>query len=250
MTMTQARHETTGTAYYLYGVMPARQDVPGDVVGVGGARDLVPLDAGDLALLASPIEEGRNIATRDDLLAHSRVLDAVAAQGDVLPLRFGTIAGHDAVETGLEPSLDWYAELLAELAGTVQYTLRARYLQEPILQEIAAEDREIQELSTSMREQPVYAQSVRLGELVVAGMRRKAAADAAALLDALAPHTRAVETREPGTPEDVLDAALLVDRAGQKELEDAVEALGKRASGRIKMRLIGPQAPYDFVPDG
>lgn len=250
MTMAQASHEVTRTAYYLYGVMPARGDLPRGVVGVGGASDLVLLEAGDLALLASPIEPDREIATRDDLLAHSRVLDTVAAQSDVLPLRFGTVAGQDAVETGLEPWLDRYSKLLAELEGTVQYTLRARYLQEVVLREIVAEEPEVEHLSAAAREQPVYQQSVRLGELVVVALRRKAAADGAAMLDALDPLARAVETRERGTPEEVLDAALLVDRTGQADLEDTVEDLGKQASGRMQLRLVGPQAPYDFVADG
>lgn len=248
MTMSQTSQQATDTVYYVYGVMPARGDLPGDVVGVGGVRDLVRLVVGDLALLASPIEAGREVTTRDDLLAHSRVLDAVAAQSDVLPLRFGTIAGRDGVEEGLAPALDEYAELLAELEGTVQYTLRARYLQEPVLHEIVAEDGEIERLSTATREEPVYEQSVRLGELVVAALGRKAAVDASEMLDALTPHTRAVECRDTGTPEDVLDAALLVDRTRQAELENAVEDLGQRASERIRLRLVGPQAPYDFVP--
>ncbi|MGH3096611.1 MAG: GvpL/GvpF family gas vesicle protein [Streptosporangiales bacterium] len=248
MTAAQASQASQATAYYLYGVMAARGDLPGDLVGVGGARDLVLLDAADLALLASPIEAGRDITTRDDLLAHSRVLDAVAARSDVLPLRFGTVADEGTLEAGLGPALDRYAELLAELAGAVQYTLRARYLEEPLLREIVAEDPEIEHLSTATREQPVYGQSVRLGELVVGVLGRKAAADAAAMLDALDPHIRAVESREPGTPEDVLDAALLVDRTGHTGLEEAVESLGKRESARMRLRLIGPQAPYDFVP--
>jgi hypothetical protein len=34
-----------------------------------------------------------------------------------------------------------------------------------------------------------------------------------------------------------------------KEFDDAVEDLGRDLAGRVRLRLLGPLAPYDFVPE-
>jgi hypothetical protein len=52
--------------------------------------------------------------------------------------------------------------------------------------------------------------------------------------------------RDPG-PGAALDAALLVDTARSQELEDTLEHLAETAHGRLRLSLVGPLAPYDFV---
>jgi hypothetical protein len=41
-----------------------------------------------------------------------------------------------------------------------------------------------------------------------------------------------------------------VERKRAHEFEEAVEQLGAELHGRARMRLLGPLAPYDFVPEG
>jgi hypothetical protein len=53
----------------------------------------------------------------------------------------------------------------------------------------------------------------------------------------------------PGQPEDLINAAFLVERERVRVFEDAVEDLGRDLIGRVRLRLLGPLAPYDFVPE-
>ena len=48
----------------------------------------------------------------------------------------------------------------------------------------------------------------------------------------------------------LLDVALLVDADRLKDLEDLLETYAEAAHERIRMRLLGPMAPYDFVDPG
>ena len=48
----------------------------------------------------------------------------------------------------------------------------------------------------------------------------------------------------------MINAAFLVDRIHVQKFEDAVEDLGRELAGRVRLRLRGPLAPYDFVPEG
>jgi len=42
---------------------------------------------------------------------------------------------------------------------------------------------------------------------------------------------------------------VLVERERQEEFEDAVEGVGEELAGRVRLRLLGPVAPYDFTPE-
>jgi hypothetical protein len=53
--------------------------------------------------------------------------------------------------------------------------------------------------------------------------------------------------REAGQADDVVELAALVDNGSQMQFERKAENLAKKFAGRITFRLLGPQAPYDFV---
>src|SRR5581483_5315535 len=63
---------------------------------------------------------------RRDLLAHQRVLDALAEHGAVLPMRFGVVAPDEpSLLASLRAETDRYRALLHELAGQVELNLKA-----------------------------------------------------------------------------------------------------------------------------
>jgi hypothetical protein len=114
------------------------------------------------------------------------------------------------------------------------------------------EEPEIRRLRGRTRGQPeaaTYGERVRLGELVVAGFDRKRAADADFLARRLAPLVVEVRHREVGQVDTVLDAALLVRRDAVRRLEDGLEEVAAGIFPRITLRLVGPQAPYDFAEE-
>ncbi|MBO0829411.1 MAG: GvpL/GvpF family gas vesicle protein, partial [Streptosporangiales bacterium] len=147
---------------------------------------------------------------------------------------------------------DEYLAQLDELDGAVQFSLRATYDEDVVLAEILAEDDEIRQLNEATRgapEEAMRAERVRLGELVVTAFGAKRPADAEAVLDRARSVARAVVARASGAPAAVVDAALLVDRERADELEEQLERLARELAPRIRLRLVGPQAPYDFVAD-
>lgn len=238
----------------MYGIAASGTPLPDGLTGVADS-DLVLLESGDLALLASPLAEDVTLETRENLLAHARVLDTVALGAAVLPMRFGTVVedSEDALREILDERRDDLGDLLAELQGTVQFTLTASYVEETIVGEVTAENETIRELAEATRGRPAEEQReerIRLGELVVGALAEKRVVDADDLLAELEPHVVGAVSREPGAPEVVLDVALLVDGSERDRLENAVEEAARRRAERIRLRLDGPRAPYDFVPEG
>jgi Gas vesicle synthesis protein GvpL/GvpF len=148
---------------------------------------------------------------------------------------------------------DSYTAALERVRGSTQFAVRASYVQDELLRELIGEDREIARLRETTADtdpEASHFDRIRLGQLVVEGLERKAMADSARILDALLPLAVDHRVREGGPPDQVLAVALLVERGGEGEIERVIQDLAQRDSGRIRYRLLGPQAPYDFVDEG
>jgi hypothetical protein len=239
------------TDQYVYGIVPAAFELPPGLSGLkdGPVRTLV---SGDYAALVTPVDDVESVGAAEDLLAHSAVLDKVAAAGPVLPMVFGTIVPDaGALTDEVMPSMqNSYAAGLQRVRNAAQFTVRARYVQDVALAEIVSGNPEVARLREAIAgksEEASHFDRVRLGELVVEDLRHMASADSAAIVDALKPLSRETVVRDPGQADDVVELAALVDRDAQAKFEQEVENLARKSAGRITFRLLGPQAPYDFV---
>jgi hypothetical protein len=236
---------------YVYGIAPANLELPGDLTGLDDqAVSLV--SAGKLAAVVSSIDSDRTVGRRADLIGHSRVLDAVAAAGAVIPLRFGSILQSQSAvsEQVLEPGSERFEEMLDDLAGRSQFTVHARYEESQVLAEIVAENAEIADLRSQTRDQPedaTYHARVRLGELVVQALDAKRAIDGPNLLDALLPFTAGCNVRASAGMDHLIDVAFLVEDKQRDAFERAAEQAAAELAGRARVKLVGPTAPYDFV---
>jgi hypothetical protein len=238
---------------YVYGIIPAETSLPEGLTGTEG-REVSLVEHGDLAAVVSEIRADRPLGTRDDLLAHERVVESVAADTTMVPLRFGAVVTTPAavVEEMLAPHHDWFADVLAELDGLTEFTVLGTYVRDTVLREVLTEEPEAMRLRESLRDLPEeagYYDRVRLGELIVKALEAKREVDNAALADALAPHAVAVAPRHAAGEDTAADVAFLVAEDEQPAFEEALDQLGHEWAGRIRLRMIGPLAPYDFVPE-
>ena len=236
---------------YVYGVVPADTVLPEGLRGLGPSGNVSLVADGRIAAVVGDIPLDRPLGTRDDLVAHESVVDAVAGATTILPMRFpAVIEEAGLVDELLGPNEEYFLRALADLEGRVQYTVKGRYEQDVVLREVLEDDPELRALQERVRTLPEdasYYDRVKLGELVVAALEQRREADAAELYERLEDLAVAVAAHPPTQPEDVIDAALLIDRADVEVFGDAVEELGEVWAGRIRFRLLGPLAPYDFV---
>lgn len=248
-----------GTACYVYGIVPSDTELPEGLEGVGpppGGVTLVPAEGvHGIAAIVSELPENRPLGTRDDLLAHEKVLDSVALHNPTLPMRFGAVLSDPeaVVEELLAAHHEHFAEVLADLEGHAQFTVKARYVEDAVLSEVVAEEPEVMRLREQMQQVPGdagYYDRIRLGELVVHALGRKREEDGQTLLDTLSPHSAGVSVHDPGDEEDIVFAAFLVEDGRRPAFEDALEDLARRWENRARLRLLGPLAPYDFVGSG
>ncbi len=241
-------------ACYVYGIVPCgTAGLSENVAGLDDSRvELV--EHGEVAAVVGQVNTDRPPGRKAELVAHSRVLDACATAGAVIPVRFGSFLPDRAtvISELLQPNHDRFAVLLADLADRKQFSLRARYNEAAVLAEVVAERPDIAHLREVTRELPeeaAYAERVRLGELVAQALEGKREADTQNLLDVVLPHTVAYHVRAGTGVDHMADIAFLVQTDQRQAFEDAAEAVAEAMHERARLRLLGPMAPYDFVAE-
>lgn len=252
---------------YVYGVVEratAGADLGGPpTMGNGARAPLRYVTHGDLAAAVSDLRTDRPLGTPDDLRVHAGVLDAIAATGaPVLPFRFGTVLANDEAVTAdvLAGAHDAFATALDHLRDRAQFTLRAHYEEDALLREVLAEHPEIARARQAGAGRPrkgaapeaavtADAERVRLGALVAQAIEARRATDADQIHGSLTPMALAAKTADSPEEDGVVDASFLVQDTRWEEFEQAVGDLARDWHGRVRLRLLGPLAPYDFAAD-
>lgn len=237
-------------AVFAYGLVPARTVLPDGLVGVT-RRPVETMTVGQVTALVSRDVDPAELGLAEDLLAHTRVLDAVAHSVDVVPLAFGTLLPSPAEDPDAFGLLrNAYDDASQRIAGAAQWTLTVRYVEQTALAELLAEDPRIARLrraTAGTAEHAARSQKLQLGRLVVEGLEARAARDAEQVLAAVSSVARAVARRERRQADEVVEVAALVDRDAADRFTEVSEALAAGLAHRATVRLLGPQAPYDFV---
>ena len=252
--MGQTPPSNAGT--YIYCVArahPFENDAsPFATVGIGGHDRVRILTYDDLAAVVSDACQDQYDISRENLLAHQRVITQAMTRSDVLPVAFGTVAESDqqVQEQLLKREADALHQALDSVGGRIELDLSVLWNEERLFAEIVAENDDIRALRDSLAGQSPEAthyERIQLGEMIAAAIQRKSEAEAASLLDALEP--LAVETRVNDNLSDMmlLNAAFLVDKSQEQAFDARVQALGEAQTGRQIFRYLGPLPPYTFV---
>lgn len=248
-----AEQDSIDRDWYVYGIVESN-DVPA-VRDAPALRDngVEFISHGDVAALVGPIGSGRRLGRRADLVAHSDVLNGVAATGTpVIPVEFGSVLAESGeVERELlAPNTEHWLEMLRYLRGTNQFTIRGTYDQAEILGEAVRENADIAELrdqTIGRDDDESYGARVRLGELVARAIDEKRSADVELLSGVLEPHCVSQRITTGSGLDGLVDAAFLVSDRQRAEFEAAAEGLAEQLHDRARLKLLGPLAPFDFV---
>lgn len=242
--------DLAGKLRHVYGLIKADTQIPDNLTGFGPSGAVSTIRHGRVAAIVGDVPD-RPLGVRGDLVAHEAALGAVVAHAAVVPMRFPAVVEEDAiVDELLAPNEDHFLALLDELEGRVQFTLTGRYERDAVLRELLVGSDEIRALREKVWELPEdasYYERVRLGELVVAALGERRQIEGAQILKRLEPFAVATVSHQLASPEDVVDIAVLIERERQEEFDNAVEVIGEDLAGRVRLRLLGPVAAYDFV---
>jgi hypothetical protein len=254
---TDARSAATqeqGHPVYVYGIIPAADagNWP-ETPGLGEPRGTVRVVAeGDMAALVSDLPPDHTPGRLEDLEAHRRVLSEAIKHGTTLPMRFGTVMDSDDVvrERLLERHAPELSDVLRNLDGHVQMTVKAFYADNALLEDVMAAQPELARESAALAQRPAAearAARVQLGELVAKAVEARRAEVESALSNRLSPLAADIRVEPPTSDRVAFSAHLLVHRDRRGALDDEIRRLGETLAGVLAFRYIGPLAPFSFA---
>lgn len=231
---------------YVYGVVRAGRALPAGRRGVGDPPGPLRLIGhGGIAAVVSPAPPGLR-ARRRDLMAHQELLLDLAADGPVLPMRFGMVApDEDTVLRDLAAGERERSAALTRLDGRCELNLKASPV-EGGLAALLREDERVRRLRDEVRGRPSYQGSLRLGESVAAGLARRAKTATDQVLHACAPLAEQ-RVEGPEVQGCVRNVSFLVGRDHEAPFRAAVERLAAEHRDAVELRLTGPLPCYSFV---
>ncbi|MEH0934294.1 GvpL/GvpF family gas vesicle protein [Micromonospora psammae] len=237
---------------FLYGIVPSDVEPTPDAVGVGDPPgEVIAVQHGELAVLASEVGLEEPIGRPADLTAYQTLLDGTAEVAPVLPVRFGTVVtGEDAVADLLDAHHDQFAAALDEFEDRIQYTVHGRFDEQELISRLLAENPAAADLAEQVRGRPEAEsreQRIRLGEMISQAVELSREAENRQLVEAAGRFAVRDAARPPSHELDAVNVAFLVAVDDEDEFVGAVEEFAEQRRGLVRMRLLGPLAPYDFV---
>ncbi|HEY2299484.1 MAG TPA: GvpL/GvpF family gas vesicle protein [Jatrophihabitans sp.] len=242
--------DTTDHAVYVFGVV-ASSLLDSDDVQLPDDVDVVR--AGPVAAVVGVVGTERKLGLAADVRRHDRVIAHFVENGiTILPMRFGAVVtgSQTLVRDVLEPNGRAFADALRDLDGYVQYTVRVAYVRDAVLAAVMRADPRLAALRDSARAAgPARDAQVRLGEAVVAAINARRGNDANRIETELGPLADRLDCELSSDPDRLADFTCLVDRADADGFEAALEQIAKRHADAAQLTLLGPLAPYHFVPE-
>ncbi len=244
---------------YVYGIVRAaalQSHGPIRTAPIGAAGNAVrALVWRNLAALVSDALQPSYDVSRENVMAHEKVLEEILGFTDVVPAQFGLVSANEAVvrQTLLQ---DHYVDLrgmLAHVTGRVELGLKVLWQKERVLADIVAQREDIRELrdeTTARGPESAYYERIRLGQLVEAALEQLRRRDIDEMLAALTPLSVAVKTNRLLNDMMVLNGAFLVEKEHEPTFDLAVNEIAARNAGRLTFKYVGPLPPFDFVDLG
>jgi Gas vesicle synthesis protein GvpL/GvpF len=246
---------SNGEGCYIYGIIATNQRREFGPIGIGARGDVVyTLPYQGLAAIVSRSPVVKYAVTRDNSMAHARVVEKAMEEYTILPVRFCTIAETEEtiVEKVLKARYQEFVDLLGEMVGKIELSVRALWTNlDAIFAEVVAENKEIQSIKEALllekNAQKQYAGKIKIGQLVQKALEEKKKREVEDLLAALKPFSLDCKENRIYGDMNLVNATFLVDREQERAFDRKMQELEEAYGARKKLKYTGPVAPYNFV---
>jgi hypothetical protein len=216
------------------------------VAGIAGAVTRV-VDLGAVRAVVSDVEIHEVKVTKENVLAHERVIDRVMAQTTPLPFRFGVVVKPDELQSYVESNEDRLRALLDRVRGAVEMNVKIIWDREAIrnqrVEKQSRDDaRKAEDAGPGLRFLLAKQQ-----EMAVEREVKSKAEEIAAWLDQEVDNLvrDKVVTLNPDELL-VIRAAYLVERGRVAEYRERVNSLGRERND-LRFLTSGAWPPYSFT---
>lgn len=245
---------------YIYCIIETKIERNFGPIGIGGRGDEVTtIGYKDLGMVMSNSPMTKYVVSRENLLAHERVIEEVMKEFTVLPVRFCTIASNaDEIRNLLDRRHREFKNLLRDMDHKIELGIKGLWKNMDLLfKEIIKENHEIKRLKEKMQNdkgkkkfsstKTSLEAKVEVGKLVEEALKEKKDKEAEKIEETL--RRAAIDYKRNKTIGDemFINAAFLIDRGREKEFDNIMEDLSEEYKDRIKFMYAGPLPPFNFV---
>lgn len=239
---------------YIYCIIDTKQERNFGPIGIGGRGDeVLTIGYDDLSMVVSSYPMTKFIVSRENMLAHMRVIEKVMNEFDsVLPVRFGTVAFNaDEIRNLLDRRLREFRSLLRNMDHKVELGVKGSWKNmKVIFEEIVEENREIKKVKEKIQNEvgkKNIQSKTEVGKMVEEALKKKKEREAEKIVDALRRTAFEYKLNKIIGDEMFMNAAFLVDKGWEKEFDNIIEDLSERYRDRVKFVYVGPVPVYSFV---
>jgi len=239
---------------YIYCIIGTKQERNFGPIGIGGRGDeVLTIGYDDLSMVVSSYPMTKFIVSRENMLAHMRVIEKVMNEFDsVLPVRFGTVASNaDEIRNFLDRRLREFRSLLRNMDHKVELGVKGSWKNmKVIFEEIVEENREIKKVKEKIQNEvgkKNIQSKTEVGKMVEEALKKKKEREAEKIVDALRRTAFEYKLNKIIGDEMFMNAAFLVDKGWEKEFDNIIEDLSERYRDRVKFVYVGPVPVYSFV---
>jgi hypothetical protein len=247
---TEPMRASDGRGKYVYCVIKSEEPLRFGPVGIGGEpADVHTINYRDVAAVVSDTPIEVLDATRENVLAHERVNEAVMRQHTVIPMSFGTVfkTRDDIIEL-LKGAYSAFDDVLNKMEDKLEFGLKVLWDRDLILREIENEDEDVRRLKNEISSQKgsTYFARVQYGRLVDAALQARSEHYVNEIFEQLRDVCVASRANKPIGDKMIMNAAFLVARDKEAFFDARVKEIGA-AHGNLTFRYTGPWPPYNFV---
>ena len=239
---------------YIYCIISTSQERNFGPIGIGERGDeVLTISYDDLSMVVSNSLVSRLEGSRQNLLAHEKVIEEVMKEFDsVLPVRFGTIAsGADEVRNLLDRRYREFKTALRDMEHKIELGVKGTWKNmEVIFKEIVEENKDIKKIKVKLQNDKAKKNiqiKMEVGKMVADTLEKKKEEEAQIIVDALkrtAVNYKLNKTIGEGM---FMNASFLVDKGRENEFDNIMEEISEEYRNRVKFMYAGPLPVYNFV---
>ena len=235
---------------YVYCIIPAARPLRFGPIGIGAEpAEVETVHYERIAAVVSDTPVEIFDATRENVLAHERVNEAVMRQHTVIPMSFGTVfkTREDIVEL-LRGAHTAFSDVLAKMEDKLEFGLKVLWDRDIIVREIEREDEDIQRLKKEISSQKgsTYFARMQYGRLVDGALQTRSERCVADIFEQLRDVSVASRANKPIGDKMIMNAAFLVSRSREAAFDARVKQVGSHYEN-LTFKYTGPWPPYNFV---
>jgi len=240
------------TGKYIYCVIkdnePKNFSLPG-IGGMGEEAHTVCFDG--LAAVVSNSQMTNYVVSRENTLAHEKVIEEIMKEYTVLPVRFNTIAkDEEKIKKILERERDKFENKLNMIKDKKELGLKAMFKEDIIYDDILKTHEDIRKLKEKIARltpEETYYQRMKIGKMVEEALEEEKERYKKEILDILEPLAEDIKINKIYGERMILNAAFLITKDKETEFDCKIQELDEKYGAKIKFKYVGTVPPFNFV---